>query len=152
MVFRRTGKVCNLSYAGDVTVNACWEVLEEDQSSQLVDVRTNVEWVFVGVPVLHSIQKEVVLAEWQQYPQMQVNADFTESVIRELEQRGANKKSPVFMLCRSGVRSMAAASALTNAGFEKVYNVLAGFEGDTDANGHRSTTGGWKFEGLPWRQ
>ncbi|MDJ0613206.1 MAG: rhodanese-like domain-containing protein [Rhizobiaceae bacterium] len=141
-----------LSYAGDVTVATCWETLREESLSQLVDVRTSAEWSFVGVPVLGSIEKDLILAEWQQYPRMQVNAAFTEMVIAELDKRKVEKSSSIFMLCRSGVRSMAAASALTDAGYERVYNVLGGFEGNTDANGHRATMEGWKFEGLPWRQ
>ena len=31
------------------------------------------------------------------------------------------------------------------------FNVLEGFEGPHDAEGHR-TVGGWKVAGLPWRQ
>jgi len=141
-----------MSYAGDVTVGTCWETLKDESSSQLVDVRTNAEWGFVGVPVLESARKELILVEWQQYPHMQVNITFAEKVVSELEQRGATMDSSVFMLCRSGVRSMAAAEALTAMGYTRVYNVLGGFEGNTDANGHRATTEGWKFERLPWRQ
>ena len=73
---QRTGKVCFLSYAGDVSVKECWEMLNEESSSQLVDVRTRAEWIFVGVPNLASVSKDVIFTEWQQFPDMQVNPDF----------------------------------------------------------------------------
>ena len=41
---------------------------------------------------------------------------------------------------------------MTDAGFANCYNVLEGFEGDKDADGHRGTIGGWKVAGLPWIQ
>ncbi|MBS0465596.1 MAG: rhodanese-like domain-containing protein, partial [Proteobacteria bacterium] len=55
------------------------------------------------------------------------------------------------LLCRSGVRSIAAARRATELGME-AYNILEGFEGDADANGQRNRRGGWRFHGLPWRQ
>ena len=60
-------------------------------------------------------------------------------------------KRQVYLICRSGVRSVAAATALTAAGLGPAYNVLEGFEGPHDAQGHRSLAG-WKNAGLPWRQ
>ena len=55
-------------------------------------------------------------------------------------------------ICRSGARSHGAAEAATQAGWRECYNVLEGFEGDKDADGHRSTRGGWRNAGLPWVQ
>jgi len=55
-------------------------------------------------------------------------------------------------LCRSGARSHQAAQAAMQAGYANAYNILEGFEGDKDANGHRNTVGGWRFAGLPWIQ
>jgi rhodanese-related sulfurtransferase len=55
-------------------------------------------------------------------------------------------------LCRSGVRSHHAAAAATQAGWKSAYNVLEGFEGDKDADGHRGNLGGWRKAGLPWLQ
>lgn len=141
-----------LSYAGDVSVKTCWEKLRQEASAQLVDVRTSVEWIFVGVPVLASLKKEVIFSEWQRFPDMQLNEGFCDQVAAQLERKKANFDSSIFMICRSGVRSMASADALTARGFKYVFNVLGGFEGDTDENGHRGTKEGWKFEQLPWRQ
>ena len=54
-------------------------------------------------------------------------------------------------LCRSGNRSIGSAQAATAAGIGPSYNVLDGFEGNLDENGHRGGTG-WKAVGLPWKQ
>ena len=55
------------------------------------------------------------------------------------------------LLCRSGVRSIAAARRATELGLE-AYNILEGFEGDADAQGQRGHRGGWRFRELPWQQ
>ena len=70
----------------------------------------------------------------------------------EIEQAGIAKDAPIFLLCRSGVRSKHAAILLTGLGYQHCYNVSGGFEGDKDDSGHRGKTGGWKFAGLPWKQ
>ena len=62
---------------------------------------------------------------------------------------GLTPDQPIVVICRSGARSAAGASALTAAGFTEVYNVDDGFEGDPDADSHR--TGGWRGAGLPWK-
>ena len=53
--------------------------------------------------------------------------------------------------CRSGVRSVSAARRATELGIT-AYNILEGFEGDADEEGHRGRKGGWRMRGLPWRQ
>ncbi|MEO0329159.1 MAG: rhodanese-like domain-containing protein [Pseudomonadota bacterium] len=141
-----------MSYAGDISCLECWKVLQEEPDSQLIDVRTTAEWNFVGFPHLTTVNKQVMLVEWQVYSSMQVNPDFVAVADQNLEQAGASKESLVFMLCRSGVRSISAAQALTVAGYKNVYNVLDGFEGNPDENGHRGNLTGWKFDRLPWQQ
>lgn len=107
----------------------------------LVDCRTNAEWTWVGVPAVASAR----FVEWNQWPGGTQNPDFTAKATE-----GLDPDQPIVILCRSGGRSMAAAHALTAAGFTDVYNILGGFEGDVDAEGHR--TGGWRGAGLPWQQ
>jgi rhodanese-related sulfurtransferase len=77
-----------------------------------------------------------------------VNASFVE----ELRDAGLEPSQPLYFLCRSGVRSAAAARAAAAAGFATVYNVADGFEGPPDARGHRGQVAGWKADDLPWRQ
>ena len=125
-----------------------WAALKADPNAQLVDVRTDVEWNFVGVPDLAALGKQAVLLPWQVYPSMQRNASFEE----QLEQAGFTPEHHIYFLCRSGVRSLAAAEAARAAGFANVYNIADGFEGPPDRAGHRGLTAGWKAEGLPWRQ
>lgn len=125
-----------------------WETLKQNPDAQLVDVRTDVEWNFVGVPDLAEAGKEAVLIPWQVYPSMQVNSAFGD----QLKQAAFTPQHHIFFLCRSGVRSVAAAKAAQAAGFPHTYNIVDGFEGPADADGHRGTEAGWKAEGLPWRQ
>ena len=141
-----------MSYAGDVSCKECFTALQQNQHSQLIDVRTTPEWIFVGVPNLSEIGKQVHTVEWQKFPSMQVNQDLVSVVENIVETVGADKNAEIYCLCRSGVRSIAAAQALTSAGFTKAYNVLAGFEGGHNHEGRRGTVAGWKFDELPWSQ
>jgi rhodanese-related sulfurtransferase len=132
----------------NVAPTQTWEALKTDPEAQLVDVRTDAEWNFVGVPDLGPADKQTVLIPWQTYPAMQRNPAFTE----DLKRAGFTPDNHIYFICRSGARSMAAAEAARAAGFPHVYNVADGFEGPVDAEGHRGGAGGWKAEGLPWRQ
>jgi rhodanese-related sulfurtransferase len=132
----------------DVPPIRAWEALRSDPEAQLVDVRTDPEWAFVGLPDLSEAGKEPVLIPWQVYPAMQVNSGF----IDHLRQAGLGPESKLYFICRTGGRSLAAARAAEAAGFAHAFNVSDGFEGPPDAEGHRGTAAGWKAEGLPWRQ
>lgn len=126
-------------YAGDLTPQQAWDLVR-DTDAVLVDVRTEAEWRFVGVPALEQLGR----VEWVDTAGGR-NAGFVEHVV---ELAGGH---PVVLLCRSGVRSVAAAQALTAAGAGPAYNVLDGFEGGLDEDGHRGAVG-WKAVGLPWTQ
>jgi len=130
-----------LPYAGALLPAEAYAVMKAVPGARLVDVRTRAEWDFVGkVP-------GSLLIEWQTYPNSQPNPSFLEELTRQVGQ------SDVLMfLCRSGARSHSAATAATKIGYSKSYNILQGFEGDKDSNGHRATVGGWQFAELPWVQ
>lgn len=129
-----------LPYAGALTPAEAFELIQK-AGARLIDVRTRAEWDYVGrVPGSH-------LVEWQTYPNSQPNPDFLQQL-----QGLVRPDVPVLFLCRSGARSNAAAALAAKAGYERSYNVLEGFEGDKDADGHRSSVGGWRFAGLPWTQ
>jgi len=126
-------------YAGDVTPElACrwWQAGD----AVLVDVRSDAEREWVGF-----VPGAVGLA-WKQWPGMQVNPAFDEALRAAVP---SGKKA--VLLCRSGVRSIAAARRASELGIE-AYNILEGFEGDADEQGHRGSKGGWRLRGLPWRQ
>jgi len=126
-------------YAGDVTPEtACqwWQAGD----AVLVDVRSDAEREWVGF-----VPGAVPLA-WKQWPGMAMNPGFDEGIRAAVP---AGKKA--VLLCRSGVRSVAAAKRATELGIE-AWNILEGFEGDADGEGHRGRKGGWRLRGLPWRQ
>ena len=127
-------------------------MLKKDPKSQLVDVRTQAEWNFVGLPDISSLSRRVHCIEWQDFPALATNPDFVAEVSGALVASGAEKDTPVLFICRSGARSRSAAMAMTLAGFQKSFNVAGGFEGDLDAERHRGQSSGWKAEGLPWKQ
>lgn len=129
-----------MSYAGDLTPEQAFAMLSEQPDAVLIDVRTEAEWTFVGVPSLPGVR----FVEWTTWPSGAPNPDFVAQAAD-----GLASSQPIICLCRSGVRSVAAAQALTASGYQ-AYNVLDGFEGSHDAEGHR--TGGWRGAGLPWAQ
>jgi rhodanese-related sulfurtransferase len=136
-----------MTYAGDVTPQQAWAALRDEPDAVLVDVRTSAEWAYVGLPDLGPIGKEVVRVEWQRFPDGAVNESFT----ADLEAAGIGKDKHLYFICRSGVRSVAAAELATAAGWTASRNVLEGFEGPHDAQRHRAVSG-WKVAGLPWVQ
>lgn len=125
-------------YAGDVSAQLAWRWVQ-DGTAVLVDVRTDAEREWVGF-----VPGAVTLA-WKQWPQIQPSPAFDTGL------QQFDNATRLLMLCRSGVRSIAAARRATELGF-RAYNVLEGFEGDRDPQGHRGRTGGWQFHGLPWSQ
>lgn len=139
-------------YAGDVPAAETFERLGADPQAVLIDVRTQAEWNFVGVPDLSAIGREPLFLEWQSYPGGAPTADFTGSLQAALEARGASSETPLYFLCRSGGRSRAAAIAMTGAGYRNCFNISDGFEGPLDDQRHRGVVDGWKQQGLPWRQ
>jgi rhodanese-related sulfurtransferase len=136
-----------VSYAGDVQPEAVVAALQGDATAVLVDVRTRAEWTYVGLPEVSPPDQGPVLVEWQRFPDGRVNDRFVD----ELREAGVTPGAPLYFLCRSGVRSVAAAEAATAAGLGPAYNILHGFEGPLDEQGRR-TVAGWKNAGLPWRQ
>ncbi len=132
----------------DITPRQVWEALMSDPDAALCDVRTNAEWSFVGVPELSQTGKQPVFIQWQVFPTMQQNAKFVDA----LAQAKLQPEAPIYFICRSGGRSMAAAQAAKAAGYKHVYNVKDGFEGPADARAHRGAIAGWKADGLPWKQ
>lgn len=136
-----------MTYAGDLNPIETWAALEADPRAVLVDVRTRAEWTYVGVPDLTALGREVVRIEWLSYPGGAVNRSFVDDLVAA----GVRRDQPVYFLCRSGVRSVAAAEVATAAGWTRAHNVLEGFEGPHDS-GHHRTVSGWKVAGLPWVQ
>lgn len=139
-------------YGGDVSPDEAMAMLKDGKDAVLVDVRTQAEWSFVGVPDLSSLGRDPIFLEWQSYPTMAVDTDFTRRLEGELQRRGTPRDAPILFLCRSGARSRSAAQALTAAGYGRCLNIAGGFEGGPDPSRHRGTIEGWKAQALPWTQ
>jgi rhodanese-related sulfurtransferase len=143
-----------VSYAGDITPEEAWKMLNDDPQAVLVDCRTDAEWRFVGVPDLTGLGRDVIYVEWNRTDGNR-NEAFVDDLVAAGVEPGvgpdAGRGRPVVFLCRSGNRSIGAAEAATEAGIAPSYNILDGFEGDLDENKHRGATG-WKAVGLPWKQ
>jgi rhodanese-related sulfurtransferase len=137
---RQRGRELGLPYAGAVTPDEAW-ALHRAGAAQFVDVRTAPEYEFVGhVP-------DTPLVEWRRYGEREPNAQFLDQLAAV-----APPERPVMFLCRSAARSHNAAAVATQAGYKTALNILEGFEGDHDPQGHRNTKSGWRFRGLPWIQ
>lgn len=136
----------------DVDPKVAWRALASDANATLIDVRTAAEWTYVGLPLLQSLSKKPVLLEWQSYPSMSINQDFGSKLVAALTDAGLAQDTHLYFLCRSGVRSKAAASAMIDLGWTNSFNIAGGFEGGIDLTGHRGSTNGWKASGLPWSQ
>jgi rhodanese-related sulfurtransferase len=134
-------------FVGDISPSQTWQGLEADPTAVLVDVRTRAEWAYVGGPDLSALNRPVIQVEWQQFPSGTRNPKFAEDVAA----KGIRPEHPVYLICRSGVRSRAAAEVLAGLGYT-TYNVTDGFEGQMDAQGHRGALNGWKVAQLPWKQ
>lgn len=139
---RQRAKEQALPYAGAVTPPEAYAILRAAPNARLVDVRTQAEWDWVGqVPGALKI-------EWNTYPAGQRNPQFAS----QLQALAEEKNAPLLFICRSGARSHAAAIAAAELGYTAAMNVLEGFEGDKDSEGHRNRVNGWRYHGLPWKQ
>ena len=132
-----------------LTPQEAFEILQQDSRALLVDIRSNMEFLFVGHP------KGAIHVPWIDEPDWVVNPNFVKD-IRQLMLGGVCEQDegcpPVILICRSGKRSKEAGEVLIEAGLKDVCHIDEGFEGDLDDNHQRSTIGGWRFRGLPWEQ
>jgi len=133
-----------------ITPEQAWKVLEKDPRAVLIDVRSNMEFLFVGHP------KGAIHVSWIDEPDWTINPHFAVEV-RKVLLGGVSSGddtgcAQVLLICRSGKRSLEAGKLLLQQGFNEVFNVQGGFEGDLDETHHRGTVNGWRFHGLPWEQ
>ncbi len=135
----------------EIDPQTAYQLLQEEPKAILVDVRSHMEFLFIGHPV------GAIHIPWIDEPGWTINPNF----VRELRQLvlgglsyddSGSHDIPVVLICRSGKRSREAGELLLQHGFHRVYNVKDGFEGERDEHHHRSTLGGWRYTGLPWEQ
>jgi len=134
----------------EISPKQAWQLMQENPRAVLVDIRSSMEYLFVGHPV------GAVHVAWIDEPDWDVNPDFVRE-IRQLMLGGLSSTPedegvPVILICRSGKRSHEAGDLLINEGLTNIYHIDEGFEGERDENYQRSTLGGWRYHGLPWEQ
>ncbi len=149
------GKITELGLY--LTATEAYELIKKEANNILfIDVRTQAEIAFVGIPTMAdaNIPYEII-EDWHQWDdkgkgfKMTVNDNFVNDVEQRVKEKGLNKQSPIILMCRSGYRSASGANLLAKAGYKKVYNLIDGFEGDKAASGRR-VVNGWKNNDLPW--
>ena len=145
MEIKRNNKNYNIQ---NIFSKECFENLSNEKDAYLIDVRTQAEWQFVGVPDLSLITKEVIFVTWQIYPKMNENKNFEKQIL----DIGIKKNNQLYLICRSGQRSYNAAKLLFDNGFINCFNLSDGFEGDLNQHKKRSLINGWKYNNLPWKQ
>ena len=126
----------------NLTPQQAWELLQQNASAVLVDVRTQMEHAYVGHPI------GAVHIPWKEAPGWEINSNF----VADVKKLVPNNDAPILLLCRSGQRSLSAAKALEDAGYQHPINIIDGFEGSLDSHNRRGNLGGWRFCGLPWQQ
>jgi len=142
-------KTLDVNQLNHLSPEQAHEILLHFPSALLIDIRSNMEFLFVGHP------KGALHVAWIDEPDWCVNPDF-EKEIRQLMLGGICDQGeytpPVILICRSGKRSVDAGNLLVKAGFHNVCHITEGFEGERDEEYHRSSMGGWRYRGLPWEQ
>ena len=127
------------SYAGALTPEEAFEIIQKNSQAVLVDVRTKAELDLVGrVPNATHI-------EWASYPGMVANPNFSAQFQSIVPQDAC-----VIFMCRTGGRSHNAANVAASLGYKNAFNMLEGFEGEANAFNQRTLINGWKHAGLPW--
>lgn len=136
----------------EITPQQAHALLARKPNALFVDVRSHMEYLFIGHPV------GAIHIPWIDEPDWKINPNF----VREIRQLvlggtshdgyGSHHNVPVVLICRSGKRSLEAGNLLVKQGFTEVYNIKDGFEGELDEQHHRSSLAGWRYEGLPWEQ
>lgn len=134
------------SYAGDITPQEAWNLLTRYSESQLIDVRTEMEWKSVGLPDMSSLGKQAHKISLLTSPGMRENPLFIDTINDTFK----DKSTPLLFLCKTGGRSARAAELATAQGFTAAFNIADGYEGEANEAGLRNHINGWRAEGLPW--
>ena len=132
----------------NLTPPQAYEILQQNPAALLIDIRTLMEYQFVGHPL------DAIHIPWKEVPGWIENESFI-SEIQHLVDEARQKQAPeipIILMCRSGTRTIPAGNKLIELGFTDVYHIDEGFEGDLDDEGHRGNINGWRFHKLPWKQ
>ena len=132
-------------------------VLADHPNVALIDVRTPSEVTLIGYATAAAANIPSKLmdpaltfdAKKGAY-KMVDNPAFVDEVKAWLSSDAAAGVDTLLVMCRSGSRSAEAIGKLVDGGIDvTLYNVVDGFEGDTNEAGARAVNG-WRNAGLPW--
>jgi rhodanese-related sulfurtransferase len=134
----------------EISPKSALQMLHDDPRAILVDIRSSMEFLFVGHPV------GAVHLPWIDEPDWEINPHFVAEV-RKLMLGGTvcdteEGCAPIILICRSGKRSKEAGKVLLAAGLSNIFHIDEGFEGELNDVHQRSAVGGWRFRELPWEQ
>jgi len=115
------------------------DFLNDNSNTVVRDVRTEEEWNNVGKPDAESLNSKTLFISLLLGPDRQKNENF----VKEFLDKKVSKKDNILVICRSGVRSTAAAKLLQQQGYKNLINISDGFEGNP------ATGEGWKKSNLP---
>jgi len=135
----------NKNELGHLTSPEAWEFLKENPEARLIDIRSSMEFLFIGHPT------DSIHIAWMEDPDWDINPNFIKE-INQIQKASTNNNGPIVLICRSGNRSEKAGIQLLEAGLTNIYHISDGFEGDRGDNNHRGEINGWRFHGLPWEQ
>jgi len=134
----------------NLTPQQAWQMLQNDPRAILVDIRSTMEYRFVGHPI------GAIHIAWIDEPNWRINPNFETEIqqllLGSLVCTQEASCTPVILICRSGQRSLDAGRLLVESGMRNIFHIKEGFEGELDEHHHRGTTGGWRFRGFPWEQ
>ena len=135
----------NTNTLGHLSSLEASELLKENPEAKLIDIRSSMEFLFIGHP------KDCIHIAWMEDPDWDINPNFYKE-IHQIQIASTNNNCPIILICRSGNRSEKAGLELIEEGMEHIYHITDGFEGDLDENHQRGMLNGWRFNGLPWEQ
>ena len=131
-----------------ISPQQAYQQLQQDPKACFIDIRSSMEFLFVGHPI------GATHIAWLDEPDWEINPNFVAEITAVAKKQDPNhyKDITIIMICRSGIRTQEAGKMLVKAGFRNVFYINEGFEGDRDEQFHRSSLGGWRYHGLPWEQ
>ncbi len=121
--------------------------IQVDKDILFLDVRSCVEYKFVGHPLGSILLPWMDEPEWEANPRL-----FCHAVSALLTGKSSPLETEIILICRSGNRSLDAGNILIKKGFKNVAHITTGFEGDLDNLKQRGNINGWTYDGLPWEQ
>jgi rhodanese-related sulfurtransferase len=134
---------------------------EKGDAVFFVDVRSKAEAVFLGMPTVADALLPLEEFNGESAPwndkgnaySSDMNLDFVPQMDALLKSKGLDKHATIVLMCRSGSRSALATGLLAKYGYDHIYSVIDGYEGDVVKEGPQAgqrAVNGWRNAGLPW--